>query len=385
MISLPGMDEVWAALPEARMVGGAVRDALAGGTVADVDFASPLPPETVIARACAAGLKPVPTGLAHGTITVVAKGRGFEVTTLRRDVATDGRHAEVEFTDDWQEDAARRDFTINAMSMDRAGTLYDYFGGQADLAAGRVRFVGVAARRITEDYLRILRFFRFFARYAQSETDAEAVAAITAHKAGLAQLSAERVWSEIKLILKAPDPRTALALMAATGVLAEVLPGANLPALNTLLDRGAPVDPLLRVAALLREDAEAFAIRLKLSAAEKDHLAALQQPNTLHPTDDDAALRRALADEPAETLINRLWLLEGTGTLRTRLTGRDQPVLPVRGRDFLALGIPPGPALGEALRAVKNWWKDGGCVADAAACLAWYRASTVPRSSPPPA
>ena len=167
MIDPPGMAAVWDALPEARMVGGAVRDMLAERPVADVDFAIALEPDAVIARVRAAGLKAVPTGWAHGTVTVVAAGRGFEVTTLRRDVQTDGRHAVVAFTDDWQLDASRRDFTINAMSAARDGTVFDYFDGRADLAAGRVRFVGEARARIAEDYLRILRFFRFFARYGR--------------------------------------------------------------------------------------------------------------------------------------------------------------------------------------------------------------------------
>jgi poly(A) polymerase/tRNA nucleotidyltransferase (CCA-adding enzyme) len=371
-MNTPGTDEVWAALPEARVVGGAVRDALAGCAVADVDFASPLAPEEVMARAKAAGLKPVPTGIAHGTITVVARGRGFEVTTLRRDVETDGRHAVVAFTDDWREDAARRDFTINAMSMDRAGTVYDYFGGREDLAAGRVRFVGAAAARVQEDYLRILRFFRFYARYAKGAPDAEAVAAIVAHKDGLATLSVERVWSEIKLILKAADPRGALALMRETGVLEMVLPGADEARLGALVARGAPVEPLLRVAALVSEDVGCFAVRLKLSGEEREWLAAWRRPATLSAADDDAALRRALAREPAEVLVGRTWLSDGGAELRERLRAMDRPVFPLRGRDLVALGVAPGPELGAALHAVEEWWLAGGCVADAAACRAWY-------------
>ncbi len=162
----PALARLFAALPQARLVGGCVRDALAGYPVADFDLATPDPPDAVMAALKTAGLRAIPTGLDHGTVTAVVDGRGFEVTTLRRDVATDGRHAQVAWTADWQEDAARRDFTINAMSMAANGTLYDYFGGQADLAAGRVRFVGDAAARVAEDYLRILRFFRFQARYA---------------------------------------------------------------------------------------------------------------------------------------------------------------------------------------------------------------------------
>ena len=200
MIALPGMAALWAALPEARMVGGAVRDWLAGCAVADVDFAVPLPPETVMARARAAGLKVIPTGIAHGTVTVMTPDHSFEVTSLRRDVETDGRHAVVAFVDDWELDASRRDFTINAMSAAQDGTVFDYFGGREDLAAGRVRFVGTAAARIEEDYLRIFRFFRFFARYGRGAPDADAVAAITRLRDGAKSLSAERVWSELKRI-----------------------------------------------------------------------------------------------------------------------------------------------------------------------------------------
>ena len=374
MIILPGMAAIWAALPEARVVGGAVRDWLAGRDVADVDFAVPLPPNVVMARAAAAGLKAVPTGIAHGTVMLVAEGHGFEVTSLRRDVETDGRHAVVTFTDDWEEDAARRDFTINAMSAARDGTVYDYFGGRDDLAAGRVRFVGRAAARIEEDYLRILRFFRFFARYGRGAPDAEAVAAITALRAGVNTLSAERVWGEIKRILMAPDPLPSVRLMVETGVLPLVLPDADVARLAALAAAGAPVDPLLRVAALWRGDVVAFAARWRLSAAEAARLGALMVPNHLRPDDDDAALRRALADTPNEVLVDRIWLAGHAGpgweALRARLLRMARPVFPLQGRDLAVLGMKPGPDMGEALRAARAWWLEGGCVADAAACLA---------------
>ena len=246
----PDLAPVLAALPQARLVGGAVRDALAGLPVADIDIATPEPPETSMARLAEAGLRVVPTGLAHGTVTAVSNHRPFEITTLRRDVATDGRHAQVVWTDDWRADAARRDFTINALSLDRDGGLHDFFGGQADLAAGRVRFVGEAGQRIAEDYLRVLRFFRFYARYGHGAPDGAAVGAIAASVDGLAMLSAERVWSEIKRILAAPDPVPSLGLMEQLGVLAAVLPeGGDLARLAALVARGAPADPLLRMAA----------------------------------------------------------------------------------------------------------------------------------------
>jgi len=373
VIELPGIAEVWAALPEARMVGGAVRDMLAGRVVADVDFASPLTPQDVMARARRAGLKAVPTGLAHGTVTLVAQGRQFEVTTLRRDVQTDGRHAVVAFTDDWVLDASRRDFTINAMSAAQSGEVFDYFGGREDLAAGRLRFVGVAAARIAEDYLRIFRFFRFFARYAKGAPDEAALAAIAALKDGVARLSAERVWREMKLILLAEDPRAALRLMAESGVLALVLPEADLDGLDGLMRRGAPADALLRLAALSSADAAGYAARWKLSGAECEALSALRIPNALLPGMDDAALRRALAVEPAEILIARTWLAQDDGAgwdgLRARLSAMEKPVFPLLGRDITKLGVPQGPAVGEILKNTEQWWRDGGCVADAAQCL----------------
>ncbi|MBX9595130.1 MAG: CCA tRNA nucleotidyltransferase, partial [Roseomonas sp.] len=194
----PAPAAVLAALPGSRAVGGCVRDALAGVAVHDVDVAAPLPPEAIAARLKAAGLKVFETGLAHGTVTAVLAGQPVEVTALRRDVATDGRHAEVAWTTDWAEDAARRDFTINAMSCDGEGRLWDYFGGRADLAAGRVRFVGDAATRLAEDYLRALRFFRFWARYGRGAPDEEAVAAIRGAVEGLARrIAVERIWMEL--------------------------------------------------------------------------------------------------------------------------------------------------------------------------------------------
>ncbi|MBU6448027.1 MAG: CCA tRNA nucleotidyltransferase [Rhodospirillales bacterium] len=369
------MEEVWAALPEARMVGGAVRDMLAGRAVADVDFASPLKPEEVMARAKAMGLKAVPTGVEHGTVTLVAAGRGFEVTSLRRDVETDGRHAVVAFTDDWREDAARRDFTINAMSCTQGGEVFDYFGGQADLAAGIVRFVGAPGARIAEDYLRILRFFRFFARYGQGGPDAGAVVAVAAGREGLRQLSVERVWAELKKILVAPAPLASVELMRQTGVLEMVLPGAKPERLAALLRRGAPGDALLRVAALTDED---FAGRLRLSGAEAEMLVGWRKPFALRLEDDDAALRRALADEAREVLMGQSWLWGGGGAgwarLRDRLAGMERPVFPLQGRDLLALGVEPGPRIGEILAAARRWWMEGGCVADRAACLGVVRA-----------
>ncbi|HEY5300952.1 MAG TPA: CCA tRNA nucleotidyltransferase [Acetobacteraceae bacterium] len=365
----PGLAAVMAALPNARVVGGAVRDTLAGLAVADIDLATPDLPEQVVAALNRAGLRTIPTGLAHGTVTALADGRAYEVTTLRRDVATDGRHAVVAFTADWREDAARRDFTLNALSMTRDGTVFDYFGGVEDLRAGRVRFVGDPAQRIAEDYLRILRFFRFNARYGRPPPDPAALAAIRTGVSGLARLSPERVWSELRRILGGPDPRETVTLMASLGVLAAVLPEGADPA---RLARPMPDDPVLRLAALSTGPAEAVADRLRLSNAERARLAALRAGPTPRPEDDDASLRRLLADTPADVLIDRVWLAGGGlpewAALRVRLTGMERPVFPLAGRDVLALGVAPGPRVGTLLDAVRRWWLEGGCTADADAC-----------------
>ncbi|MGA9868876.1 MAG: CCA tRNA nucleotidyltransferase [Acetobacteraceae bacterium] len=369
LLADPGLAAVMAALPNARVVGGAVRDTLAGLAVADVDLATPDLPEQVVAALNRAGLRAIPTGLAHGTVTALVDGRGYEVTTLRRDVATDGRHAVVAFTSDWREDAARRDFTLNALSMTQDGRVFDYFGGVGDLRAGRVRFVGDPAQRIAEDYLRILRFFRFNARYGRPPPDPAALAAIGAGVPGLARLSPERVWSELRRILGRPNPGETVALMASLGVLAAALPEGADPA---RLGRAVPDDPVLRLAALSSGPAEAVADRLRLSNAERARLAALRAGPTPHPEDDDASLRRLLTDTPADVLIGRVWLADGDdvarAALRFRLAGMDPPVFPLAGRDVLALGVPPGPRVGALLDAVRRWWLEGGCTADADAC-----------------
>ena len=373
----PALAAVLAALPEARIVGGAVRDALAGAAVTDIDLATPRRPEAVIAALAAAGIKPVPTGLAHGTVTAVTDGKSFEITTLRRDVETDGRHARVAFTDDWHADAARRDFTINAMSMDRTGAVFDAFGGIADLRAGRLCFVGDPAARLAEDWLRALRYFRFYARHARLPPDAATEAALRGSR--LDGLSAERVWSELKRILAATDPRPALALMERFGLLARALPEGRDPArLARLIEAGAPPDPLLRLAALLDGDTAALATRLRLARAERAYLLALRTPPPPRPGDDEDTLRRRLADQPHAVLLGRAWLAEaadggdpaGWAGLRARLAALPRPVFPLAGRDALAAGYAAGPQVGRALASVRAWWLEGGCRADAAACRA---------------
>ena len=359
----PAVGRIFSILPTARLVGGCVRDALAGLPGTDIDLATPMHPDAVAEALSRGGIRTIPTGLSHGTVTALLDGRPFEVTTLRRDLVTDGRHAEVAWTDDWREDAARRDFTVNAMSLSQDGVLHDYFGGADDLRAGRVRFVGDAGTRVAEDYLRILRFFRFHARYGAGPPDAAAVDAIKRGIPGLARLSVERVWSELKRILQAPDPAGSLALMARTGVLAATIPEGADPGGVV----GLPADPLLRTAALLTGDRAAFAARLKLSAAEAERLHALAGPP---PEGDDAALRRLLADTAPDILLGRSLLARQPEAMRERLRAIRRPVFPLEGRDVVASGVPPGPAVGELLRQVRAWWLAGGCLADAAACRA---------------
>jgi poly(A) polymerase len=356
----PALGKIWDALPNARVVGGAVRDALADRPVADIDLATPIEPDAVVKALNAAGIKVVPTGLAHGTVTAVVAGRGFEVTTLRRDIETDGRHAVVAFTADWRQDASRRDFTINAISMARDGTVFDYFDGIPDLDAGRVRFVGDPATRIAEDYLRILRFFRFYARFGVVPPDPDTLTALQAGIPGLARLSVERVWNELRRILAAPEPLEAVKLMHRLGIWAAVVPEASaiLPDL--------PTDPILRLAAMLTGDPLALATRLKLSNEDRDRLVRLAA--TPRATGSDAALRRLLADHNPADLIDRTWL-DGDADVRQRLSGMSRPVFPLEGRHVVALGIPAGPAVGRLLRDVRQWWLDGGCIADRAACL----------------
>ena len=358
----PALVRVWDALPEARVVGGAVRDVLAGRDVADLDLATPLAPPAVMAALRQAGVKVVPTGLAHGTVTAVIDGQGIEITTLRRDVETDGRHAVVAFTTDWRQDAARRDFTINAMSMARDGSVSDYFGGAADLRAGCIRFIGDPAARIAEDYLRILRFFRFYARYGSAPPDPATLTALRGGISGLSRLSTERVWAELRRILGAADPVEATGLMARLGIWAEVLPEAA--AVSRLA--GLPPDPVLRLAATITGDPMALAMRLKLSNEDRDRLIRLLA--TPAAKGSDADLRRLLADHPQADLLDRTWLDDAPDT-RQRLSGMSRPVFPLEGRDVVACGVPPGPRVGALLREVRQWWLDGGCVADRALCL----------------
>ena len=388
-LDAPANQKVLAALEAGgspvRFVGGCVRDGLLGLVdPEELDLATPERPERVIGLLEAAGLPAIPTGLAHGTVTTLADGRRFEITTLRRDLACDGRHAEVAFTDDFRLDGARRDFTINAMSCDRAGRLYDYFEGRADLAAGRVRFVGDAAARIAEDYLRILRFFRFFARYGRAPADAGALAACRAATPELQRLSSERIQAEMLKLLAAPDPRPALRLMVDTSVLGEVVAGPVAKArLARLIELAPESDALVRLGALLRpppadpDAAERVAERWRLSNRDAERLLALtreplprlgaapaERRRDLHRLGgaryaDLARIAAAEAGDPRAALAGALVAADAWHPQR----------LPVGGDDLLALGLPAGPRLGALLAALEAWWIERDFAPDRAACL----------------
>jgi poly(A) polymerase len=352
----------------ARFVGGCVRNALIGTPVADIDIATTLKPEETDRAIRAAGLKAVPTGIAHGTVTAVSERQPFEITSLRRDVSTDGRNATVAFTDDWAEDAARRDFRLNALYADGEGRVFDPTGeGVADAAAGRIVFVGDPGTRIREDYLRILRFFRFFAWYGRDEPDAAALEACRTLAPGMVRLSAERVSKELMTLLAAPDPRIAMAAMAEAGVLAQVLPEAVHGPLFEAAVELSP-DPVIRLMTLFPTDERLVreaSTRLRLPNSTRDRLtaAAVAAPAvSLSMSDPDVravvyrfggravadTLHLRMAERPAKAADGRRLLALAEGWRR--------PTMPVGGRDLARLGIEPGPETGRLLKAFEDRW-----------------------------
>lgn len=369
----------------ARFVGGCVRDALLGLQIGDIDIATPARPQEVMAALAKARIKAVPTGIAHGTVTAVVNSPGpprhFEITTLRRDVETYGRRAKVAFDADWVEDAGRRDFTINAIYLDPDGTIHDPVGGVADLQARRVRFVGDAAHRIAEDVLRLLRYYRFEARFGTGEGDVAARAACRRAVPRLPKLSAERVAQELLRLLSVADPVRALRMMQEDGVLTVFLPEATrLDRLEKLIRIEHEPDPLRRLGALIDVDAAgviALAERLRLSNPQRDRLAGLAPPWALDPGADERAQRRALYDLGGERYRDLVLLLAAEGSLpparRRKLLDLARnwspPVFSLAGRDVTALGIPPGPRVGLLLDAVRRWWEEGDFTADREACL----------------
>jgi poly(A) polymerase len=378
-MTAPETAQVMAALGEARFVGGAVRNALLGVPVVDIDIAVPMPPEEALARLNAKGIKTIETGLDHGTITAVAGTHAFEITSLRRDVETDGRRAKIAFTDDWAEDASRRDFTINALYASATGEIFDYATGVEDLIAGKVRFMGDAHVRIAEDYLRVLRLFRFQAWYGKGEIDAEGLRAAAAAKDKLKTLSAERIAKELLRLLEADSPGPVLRVMAATGILPELLPGAlQLPRLERLAELEAanalPRDAVLRLAALLPDDektAHVVADRLRLSNADRARL---------ELTLGGAALPALLSEQEARRLLYRLgaarfkdklllqWAAAPAGTqagaLLDMAEGWQRPRFPLTGRDVMQAGVTEGPQVGRVLATLEDWWVEGDFTAD---------------------
>jgi tRNA nucleotidyltransferase/poly(A) polymerase len=361
---------------EARVVGGAVRNALLHEPLGDIDIATTALPEEVVRRVEAAGCKAVPTGIEHGTVTVVADGQPFEVTTLREDIETDGRRAKVVFGRNWRRDAERRDFTMNALFLARDGTVHDYVGGLADIAQRRVRFIGNAATRIAEDYLRILRFFRFHAAYGHGGLpDAAGLHACIVARAGLETLSRERVRMEVLKLMLARHAVPTLAVMAETGLIEMVLGGVPLLAsLSNLIKLEAslslPADPARRLAALgvlVTEDADRLRERLRLANAESDRLVSMA----------DAWWRivAGLSEQAARTLLYRLgpdsyldrvllaWSRapEGVADPQWRaLAMLTSPQFPLRAADFMARGVEKGPRLGAAMRAAEEAWIEAG-------------------------
>lgn len=372
----------------ARYVGGVVRDTLRGalrfGDRPDIDIATTAIPEKVVELLETAGLKAVPTGLQHGTVTAVSNHRPVEITTLRHDVTTDGRRAEVAFTQDWAADAARRDFTMNAIYADPDGVLFDPLGGITDLEAGRVRFVGSADARIKEDYLRILRFFRFHAWCGQGEMDPEGLQACRRNLDGLARLSAERVSHELLKLLAAEAPLPALRQMAAAGVLDAVLPEAkDFDRLEALVDNDAQhffdPDPLLRLGALLPDDGEtatALAARLRLSNAQRDRLVNMLKarlrvfcymsvremrrtayrltPEVMH----DVAMLR-WAEDPKRQHNAVQWR-----ALLPMIKNWKLPKMPLTGHQIHLAGVPNGPQIGRVMQELEEWWIDADFTSD---------------------
>ncbi|WP_210727650.1 CCA tRNA nucleotidyltransferase [Sphingopyxis sp. PAMC25046] len=362
----PGLRRIVAALTAdsgaVKAVGGAVRDTLLGLPVADIDLATPLLPEEVTRRLAAADIKVIPTGIAHGTVTAIANGDHHEITTLRRDVETDGRRATVAFANNWRDDAARRDFTINALYADPdTGVIDDWFGGLVDLEAGRVAFIGDAATRIAEDHLRILRFYRFAARFGRGDLDPASHAAVVTTRQSLKSLSRERIADELLKILALPDPRAIVGQMAADGIFEVLLPELD-AGFAAAFDRlvvnecaaAAAIAPLRRLSALLPADAEVaeqVASRLRLSTRHRKHLAALGR----HRADVERPIRQ-LAHAIGVDAARDVHLLAGDPAAIGALSGWTVPALPLKGGDIVARGIAAGPEVARILKAVETEW-----------------------------
>ena len=403
----PGLQKLLAALSqdgeEARIAGGAVRNALLGQPVSDIDVATTTVPDETARRAEQAGFRVIPTGAEHGTMTVMVAGRSVEVTTLRADIETDGRHAVVRFGRDWKLDAERRDFTINGLYATADGRVIDLIGGLSDLERRAIRFIGDPEQRIREDYLRILRFFRFFAQYGSGRPDAEGLKACARLREGIERLSAERVWVELKKLLGADDPSRALLWMRQAGVLTKVLPESEkwgIDAVHGLVaaerDLGWEPDALLRLEAIVPPDAArmaAMAERLKLSKAEAQRLADWAFAPTPQADAGDGELARMLYRAGGRGVEDRLAL--ALAAARAKGAGDDgslvaaagfdrllrgarrweRPVMPVGGEDLKTLGLEPGPAMGKELKRLEEEWIASGFALDREALIEKARVS----------
>lgn len=393
LLSEPGVARVMAALAtageETRLVGGCVRDALLGRAVSDMDLTTTLLPDAVIARARAAGLRSIPTGIEHGTVTLLADGHAFEVTTLREDVETDGRHAVVRFGRDFALDAQRRDFTINALAVDADGILHDTTGGMADLATGRVRFIGDPDTRIREDALRILRFFRFHARYGSGDPDPAGLRACILARDALNGLSRERIRAEFLKLLLAPGAVAAVGILSDSGLLMRLIGGlGEIGRLQRALQAGAGCNPgasrcgyppeigsLAALAVLSVDDAERLRLSLRLAKAEHALLVAYAEAlAALHATlrIDRDDLRRLTAIHGLPAVVLGLDAVRGeprpsVTAEALALLGEMQsgsvsvPVLPLSGRDLVARGVPAGPEVGRRLALAKTLWLQQNC------------------------
>ncbi len=360
---------------EARFVGGCVRDVLIGRPYKDVDISTTLFPEDTLRVLKNAHIRVIPTGLAHGTVTAVVDGVSFEITTLREDVACDGRHAEVAFTDSWQADAARRDFTINAMNMDAEGAIHDYFGGRTDLRKKIVRFVGSPVLRIQEDYLRILRLFRFHAYYGGGEILPEQLQACAACAEGIRQLSGERIQMEMLKLLSAPTPLYALSAMVQTGVLSRVLPGMEgniyLNGLEALINLPHHSNALVRLASILRgaseQTVEGIANYWRLSGEDKKHLLRVTFPECeVNGALDEHGQRHAFRLLGKAVFLDvalLAWAEEGQGAAESFEAmlelgqSWNPPKLPIRGVDLLRLGVKEGKEIGRLLKIAEDYWE----------------------------
>ncbi|MCR9121267.1 MAG: CCA tRNA nucleotidyltransferase [Phyllobacteriaceae bacterium] len=391
----PGLQRLLALLgadgEEARIVGGAIRNSLMGQPVTDIDIATTCEPAETMRRLQMAGIKAVDTGMEHGTVTAVIDGHGHEITTLREDIETDGRRAVVRFGRDWQRDAERRDFTINALYAEADGALVDLVGGRADIEARLVRFIGDPEQRIAEDYLRILRFFRFFAWYGHGRPDAEGLKACARLKDGVTGLSAERIWAEMRKLLAAPDPSRALLWMRQAGVLSLVLPESEkwgIDGIHGLMAAeqalGWPPDAVLRLMVLipLREAVvRGLSERWKVGNRVRERLLAASQTDGVAPDMSTGDFERILYEGDPQAISDRMRLdiaglgLEDAGAqslvgLLDHARSWARPVFPVTGRDLMAQGFGSGPALGDALRALERRWVESGFSLDRDALLA---------------